>query len=240
MCLLVLAAIFLSSNWGIYIWAVNRGHTIEASMGYYINPLVSVFLGLLFFRERLRPLQWAAVVIAFIGVTMLTIMSGTVPWISLSLAFTFGIYALLKKKTPLAALESLGAETLVSVPISLFLLSFSFPNADINHPVFSGLRGFEYMGALPVYVWILLALCGMVSALPLYWFALGAKLLPLSTLGFMQFISPTLQFALGLFVFGENFPPHHFAAFGIIWIAVILYIISLKPGKSNLKTVRNG
>lgn len=230
--LLILTAIILSCNWGIYIWAVNRGHTLDASLGYYINPLVSIVLGLLFYRERLLPLQWVAVAIAFIGVMILTILSGSVPWISLSLAFTFGIYGLLKKRSPLSALESLGAETLVSVPISLILLFFSFSGGSSIHPVFTGTEGFAYIGGLPVYIWALLALCGLVSALPLYFFALGAKMLPLSTLGFIQFISPTIQFFLGLFVFGESFPSHHFAAFAVIWAAVIIYIISLNLSRN--------
>jgi len=235
MFLLIITAIFLSSNWGIYIWAVNRGHTLEASLGYYINPLFSVILGLVFYRERLLPLQWAAVAIAFAGVTFLTVLSGSIPWIPLALAFTFGVYGLLKKKSPLSALESLGAETLASVPISLFLLFFSFRgnNSELLHPAFSGLNGLAYLTNLSAHVWILLALIGIVSALPLYFFAFGAKLLPLSTLGFIQFVSPTIQFIVGLFVFGETFPPHHFAAFTIIWIAVILYIFSLRSAPAN-------
>ena len=225
---LILTALVISSNWGIYIWAVNKGHTLDASLGYYINPLVSVVLGLLFYREKLKALQWAAVAIAFIGVTILTVLSGSIPLIPLSLALTFGFYGLLKKKSPLSPLESLGSETLASVPISLFLLLFTFGGSGSSLPVYTGITGLSYLAGFPAITYILLALCGLVTMLPLYFFAQGAKQLPLSTLGFLQFISPTIQFVLGLFVFGETFPPHHFAAFALIWAAVIIYIISLK------------
>jgi chloramphenicol-sensitive protein RarD len=221
--LLIPTALLICCNWGLYIWAVNRGHTIEASLGYYINPLISILLGLVFFRERLRPLQWVAAAIALVGVLIVTLASGSLPWVSLCLALTFGFYGLLKKKLVLSALESLGAETLASAPIGIFLLFFSF-----GTPPSSGSLG--YLADLPPQTLTLLALCGLVTVLPLYFFALGAKLLPLSTLGFTQFINPTLQFALGLFIFKEAFPIHHFVAFIFIWTAVVVYIVSLKMG----------
>jgi chloramphenicol-sensitive protein RarD len=222
---LIPTALLICCNWGLYIWAVNRGHTIDASLGYYINPLVSILLGLIFFRERLKPLQWVAAAIALAGVLIVTLASGALPWVSLGLALTFGFYGLLKKKLELSALESLGAETLASAPIGIFLLFFSFGSAS-----FSGLQGLGYLSALSPQTLTLLALCGLVTVLPLYFFALGAKMLPLSTLGFTQFINPTLQFALGLFVFKEAFPIHHFVAFIFIWTAVIVYLVSLKIG----------
>jgi chloramphenicol-sensitive protein RarD len=222
---LIPTALLICCNWGLYIWAVNRGHTIEASLGYYINPLVSILLGLIFFRERLRPLQWVAAAIALSGVLIVTVASGSLPWVSLCLALSFGIYGLLKKKLELSALESLGAETLASAPIGVFLLFFSF-----GAPAFSGFQGLGYLSNLPPQTLTLLALCGLVTVLPLYFFAHGAKLLPLSTLGFTQFINPTLQFALGLFVFKEAFPIHHFVAFIFIWTAVIVYLVSLRKG----------
>ena len=225
---LVLTAVVISSNWGIYIWAVNKGHTLDASLGYYINPLVSVVLGLLFYREKLKTLQWVAVAIAFVGVTILTVLSGSFPFISLSLALTFGFYGLLKKKSPLSPLESLGSETLASVPISLFLLLFTFGGSGSSLPVYSGIGGLAYIAGFPALTLVLLSFCGVVTMLPLYFFAQGAKQLPLSTLGFVQFISPTLQFLIGLFILGEYFPLRYFAAFGFIWTAVILYVISLR------------
>jgi chloramphenicol-sensitive protein RarD len=216
-------ALLICCNWGLYIWAVNHGHTIDASLGYYINPLVSILLGLVFFRERLKPLQWVAAAIALAGVLIVTLASGALPWVSLGLALSFGIYGLLKKKLELSALESLGAETLASAPIGIFLLFYSFGTS-----AFSGLQGLGYLSGLPSQTLTLLALCGLVTVLPLYFFALGAKMLPLSTLGFTMFINPTLQFALGLFVFKEAFSVHHFVAFIFIWTAVIVYIVSLK------------
>jgi chloramphenicol-sensitive protein RarD len=224
--LLIPTALILCGNWGLYIWAVNRGHTLEASLGYYINPLVSIVLGLVFFRDRLRPLQWAAAAIALTGVLILTVASGSLPWISLGLALTFGFYGLLKKKLALSALESLGAETLASAPIGVALLFFSFGGTDAFN--FSGAQGLVYLTGLPPQTLALLAIAGLVTALPLYFFAYGTKLLPLSTLGFIQFINPTLQFIMGLFVFKENFPTHHFVAFIFIWTAVVFYIVSLK------------
>jgi chloramphenicol-sensitive protein RarD len=216
--LLVLAALAISVNWGLYIWAVNRGHTIEASLGYYINPLVSIVLGLVFFRERLDPLQWAAFGLGFFGVLLMTILSGALPWISLGLALSFGFYGLLKKRITLSALESLGAETLAAAPIGLALLFFPYGNlSDIS--------------GLNVFSWILLFSIGPATSLPLYFFARGVQRLPLSAMGFIQFISPTFQFLLGVFVFGESFPARNYAAFVLIWAAVILYSVSL--GRSN-------
>jgi chloramphenicol-sensitive protein RarD len=222
--LVVLSGLTVSFNWGLYIWAVNQGRTIEASLGYYINPLVSIMLGLLIFRERLRPLQWAAFAVALLGVLLLAALSGVAPWVSLGLALSFGMYGVFKKTIALSSLESLGAETLAAAPLGLLLLCFRF-----DQPVpLTGWQGLSYLAALPVHSWILLLLCGAVTAFPLYLFGSGARLLPLSALGFIQFISPTLMFIMGRFVFGESFPPYNYAAFGCIWIAAVLYIFSLK------------
>ena len=227
--MMILAAIVLSANWGIYIWAVNSGHTIEASLGYYINPLVSIILGLIFFREKLKPLQWAAFGLAVMGVAVLTIMSGTLPWISLVLALTFGAYGLLKKKNTLSALESLGAETFAVLPLGIFLLLFNFPsNQSGGLHITPGWQGLSYLTELPLHTVLIALLCGAATTLPLYFFAKGAKILPLSTVGFIQFLGPTIQFFLGYFLFREYFPPRYFIAFAFIWSAVILYIISLK------------
>ena len=227
---MLLTALLLCCNWGLYIWAVNSGHTLEASLGYYINPLISIILGLIFFRERLLSLQWAAVIIAFLGVLLLTVLSGSLPLISLLLALTFGFYGLLKKKLGLAALESLGAETLASAPVGILLLCLGFGSAGngLPAPNFAGFQGLAYLADLPLHTWALLALAGLMTTLPLYFFAHGAKLLPLSALGFAQFISPTINFMLALFVFGEAFPPRYFVTFAFIWTAVIIYIVSLR------------
>jgi len=224
---LVMAGLLLCLNWGVYIWAVNQERTIEASIGYYISPLISVVLGLLFFKERLRPVQWAAVAIAFSGVLVLAVMSGVLPWVPLVLAMSFGFYGLFKKKFTFSAVESLGTETLASLPVSLVIIFVGFGNAREGSAL-AGLPGLAYLALLPAPTLALLALCGAATMLPLYFFGRSTKLLPLSTVGFIQFVGPTLQFLIGVFVFREAFPSYYFAAFVMIWIAVVLYIISLK------------
>lgn len=223
---LLLAALFISCNWGLYIWAVNSGHAIEVSLGYYINPLISIVLGLYFFREKLNRLQILAFILAFTGVAILTVLTGKLPWISLALALTFGIYGLLKKKIGLPALESLGAETLLAAPLGLLLLL-----APFGPDPAAGLAALSYIPELPLHTLVLLFLSGFMTSLPLYLFSKGTKILPLSTLGFIQFISPTLTFLSGFFIFRESFPPRNFVAFGFIWSSVIIYIISLYSGK---------
>jgi chloramphenicol-sensitive protein RarD len=212
------SALVVTVNWGLYIWAVNTDHAIEASLGYFINPLVSILLGLIFFGERLSPLQWTAFGLAAAGVSVVTVRSGTVPWISLGLALSFGVYGLLKKKAAFGSLEGLGAETLAASPLAAALLIFP-------------LRRLEDLGGLSPLLWAGIALCGVVTAVPLYCFSRGAKLLPLSAIGFIQFINPTFVFLLGVFVFREPFPAYNLAAFGCIWLAVLLYSLSLVKRK---------
>jgi chloramphenicol-sensitive protein RarD len=226
--LLVLAGLTISFNWGLYIWAVNSGHTIETSLGYYINPLISIILGLCFFREKLKLLQTIAFGLAFVGVLILTVLTGRPPWVALALALSFALYGLLKKTINLSALESLGVETLVSSPLGILLLLTSF---DKTGGLFDP-RGLSYILKLPFVTILLLLLCGFFTSFPLFLFAKGARLLPLSTLGFIQFLSPTLSFLTGFFIFHESFPPQNFIAFGFIWLAVILYIFSLKTGQA--------
>ena len=223
---MLFAGLLICYNWGLYIWAVNEGRTIETSLGYYINPLISIGLGLCFFKEKLKLLQIIAVASAFVGVMILTIFTGRLPWISLSLAVSFAFYSILKKTVKLSALESLGAETLVAAPVGLLLLLSNFGTAQSFQ--FTGLQGLSYMMELPNIILFALIFCGAATSFPLYLFAKGAKMLPLSTLGFIQFISPTMSFLIGLFVFRESFPVRNFIAFGFIWAAAILYIVSLK------------
>jgi chloramphenicol-sensitive protein RarD len=223
--LLTLASITISVNWGLYIWAVNSGHTIDTSLGYYINPLLSIALGLCFFREKLKLLQAISFGLAFAGVTILTVLTGKLPMISLGLAFSFALYGLLKKTVNISSLESLAVETLIASPLGLFLLFTTF-GAGQGGKVFA-LQGISYWLELPLLSLFILLLCGGVTTFPLYLFSRGAKAIPLSTLGFIQFLSPTLSFLTGFFIFGESFPPRNFIAFGFIWTAAILYIISL-------------
>jgi chloramphenicol-sensitive protein RarD len=223
--LLTLAGLTVTFNWGLFIWAVNNGRTIETSLGYYINPLVSVILGLCFFKEKLKPLQIIAFSLAAIGVTTLTVFTGRLPWVSLGLAISFGFYGMIKKTVKLSSLESLGVETLVAAPIGLLLLFASFDlSSGIDFPNFQNL---VYLLELPFLTIFILLFCGAVSSIPLYLFSQGAKILPLSALGFCQFLAPTMSFFTGFFIFGEFFPTRNFIAFGFIWAAVVVYIISL-------------
>jgi len=222
--IIILAGLTITFNWGLYILAVNDGHTIETAIGYYINPLLSIVLGMIFFREKLKILQLLAFIIAIAGVLILTVLTGRPPWISLGLALSFAFYGLLKKMVNLTALESLGVETLVALPIGIILFLTPFgTNRSFPDP-----HSLAYILDLPLKPLLFLPLCGLVTSFPLYLFAKGAKMLPLSTLGFVQFVSPTLSFITGYFIFGESFPIQNFLALGCIWIAVILYTVSLK------------
>ncbi len=206
-----LSALLLSSNWVIYVWAVNNGHVIDASLGYFINPLVYVLLGYLVLHERPRRGQWAAVAIAASGVLFLTVQAGQLPWIALLLAATFGLYGLMRKTATLGALEGLALETLLLAPIAAPLLllwtlqgTSSLAHAD---PATLG--------------WLLLA--GPITAVPLLLFAWGARRIPLATLGLLQYIGPTLQFITGVWVFGEPFQASKLYGFGLIWLALAVY-----------------
>ncbi|MDR3113308.1 MAG: EamA family transporter RarD [Endomicrobium sp.] len=210
---IMVLAVLITANWGIYIWAVNKGHIIEASLGYFINPILSIVLGLIFLREKMKTMQWAAFIFASIGVVLITLFSGEVPIISLSLALTFSFYGLIKKKLRLSALESLTAETLAALPIAVCL-------------IFVSQRGTQYLLALPAYTYVLLIFGGAVTAFPLFLFAKSAKLLPLSTVGFIQFINPLMQFIFAIFIFRENFPLQNFMAIIFIWLGALLYPLS--------------
>jgi chloramphenicol-sensitive protein RarD len=210
----VLSGLVISFNWGLYIWAVNNGHTIESSLGYYIHPIMVILTGLCLFREKLLPLQWGAFISAAIGVGLLTVFSGTFPWISLGLALSFSFYGLIKKRLRFDPLDALGAETLAASPIAIILLCLTIPGFTSNE----GLNPLTVLALIPA---------GLITSIPLYCFAQGTKLLPLSNMGFIQFISPTFQFLLGVFIYRETFPLRNLIPFGFIWLSVILYSASL-------------
>jgi chloramphenicol-sensitive protein RarD len=213
-CLRVIASgLVVSANWGLYIWAINSGHTLEASIGYFINPLVSILLGMIFFRERMLPLQWGAFGLAAIGVALITVFSGKFPFLSLSLALTFGVYGLIKKSLRISALEGLAAESLAALPVAVVLLLL--PGTPLG-----------YLAGLPAYIYVLIVLGGAVTAFPLYLFAKGTQTLPLSAIGFIQFITPTAQFCIGFFAFHEAVPPRNLIAFVFIWAGALLYPLS--------------
>lgn len=201
----------IAVNWYVFIWAVARGHVLQASLGYYINPLVNVVLGFLCLGERLRPAQRWCVLLAAAGVTWLGVSFGRVPLIALVLAGSFGLYGLLRKTVRADAPTGLACETLLLLPAALALLL---------HARSTGQLVFRHAGARTD---LLLLAAGPLTALPLMWFADAARRLRLATLGFLQYISPSLQFALAVAVFGEPFTPAHRVAFACIWLALALY-----------------
>lgn len=208
----VLSALLLSANWLVYIWSVTNHHVIEASLGYFINPLVNIMLGYLILKERLRPIQWAAIAIAALGVGWLTWQTGTVPWIALFLALSFGGYGLLRKTAALGALEGLSFETIVLFPLAagyVIWLTINGQNMFINTDSDT--------------TRVLLVMAGPLTAIPLLLFATGARKIPLSILGLLQYLSPTLQFLLGVWLFKEAFTADRLVGFAMIWAALALF-----------------
>lgn len=210
---LILSGLLLGVNWFVYIFAVNSGRVLDASMGYFINPLVSVLFGTVILRESLNTRQRLAVAIAAAAVLFTILAQGIVPWVALVLAGTFGLYGLLKKQLPPAPLNALAAETSFLVPVGMLIIA--------GRGV-TGTWAFASDAAAPG-VAILLVGAGLVTALPLYLFAEGASRIPLSRVGFLQYIAPTLMLVLGVFVFGEPFTVVQAVTFGLIWTALLLY-----------------
>ncbi|MCM3599223.1 EamA family transporter RarD [Robertmurraya korlensis] len=211
---LIIASLLISTNWFIYIWAVNHHHMIEASLGYYINPLVSVLLGVIFLKEKLSPAQYVSFIIAGIGVLILGISYGKFPWISIVLALSFGVYGLAKKMIKVDSAVGLTLETMVVTPFALAYMVFLFFNGE--HAIFAG----------SVTTDLLLVGAGAATALPLLYFAKGAQKIPLSMLGLLQYIAPTITLILGVLVYGEQFTKHHLQAFIFIWSALTIYSLS--------------
>ncbi|WNI23096.1 EamA family transporter RarD [Streptomyces sp. ITFR-16] len=208
--LISVAAAVITVNWGLYIWSVNNGHVVEASLGYFINPLVTIAMGVLLLGERLRPAQWVAVDTGVAAVLVLAIGYGQPPWISLVLAFSFATYGLVKKKVNMGGLESLTAESAV-----LFVPA-------LGYLLWLGARGeatFVSGGAGHA---ALLAATGLVTAVPLILFGAAAIRVPLSTLGLLQYLAPVFQFLLGIVYFHESMPPERWAGFGLVWLALAL------------------
>ncbi len=208
LALSLVSALLLAANWTLYVWAVHQHRVVDASLGYFINPLVSVLLGVLVLRERLRPAQWVAVALAALGVAWLTWRAGQLPWIALVLAASFGLYGLMRKTAPLGALEGLTVETALLAPLAAGLLWWMGAGQGLVHSTVD---------------WFWLALSGPLTVLALVAFAAGARRLPLATLGLMQYVSPTLQLALGVWVFHEPFDGARLAGFALIWAALALY-----------------
>jgi chloramphenicol-sensitive protein RarD len=209
--LLTLAAMLVSVNWGVYIYAVNAGHVVESSLGYFINPLVSVLFGVMIFRERLRPWQWVAVGLGTLAVVVLTVDYGRPPWIALVLAMSFGTYGLIKKTANVGAAESLTVETLVLLVPALTYLVFLQAHGTATF-------GREGLGHA-----VLLAGAGVVTAIPLMCFTAAAIRVPLTVIGLLQYIAPVLQFLCGVLVAHETMPPSRWAGFAIIWLALAVF-----------------
>ncbi|KMM77148.1 membrane protein [Xanthomonas sp. NCPPB 1128] len=209
---LALSSLAIAFNWGLYIWAVNAGHVIETSLGYFINPLVNVLLGVLVLHERLRPLQWLAVACAALGVAWLTVDAGTLPWIALGLAGSFGLYGLLRKLVQVDAVAGLGVESLY-----LFLPALGFVLwGEAGHGGgFAGEWGWRND--------LLLVFGGVVTAVPLIGFAYGVRRIPLSLVGLLQYIAPSLQLLLGVWFFREPFDAGKAIGFAAIWIGLLLF-----------------
>lgn len=208
----LLTASILSVNWFIYIWAVNSGYIIEASLGYYINPLVSVCFGVLFLKEKMRRAQWFSVLIAGAGVCYLTWLYGAFPWIALSLAATFACYGLLRKIASVPALEGLCLETcILFIPALAFLMFLDMQNSG------AFLRG-------PVADTWFLAGTGVATTAPLLCFCLAAREIPLYVIGLLQYLAPTINLFVGIFMYGERFPFERMVGFAIIWLALLLFI----------------
>ncbi|MEV0623207.1 EamA family transporter RarD [Nonomuraea sp. NPDC050404] len=211
LALLSVGAVFVTVNWGTYIYAVNSGHVVESALGYFINPLVNVLFGVALLRERLRPLQWAAVGAGALSVVVLTVDYGRLPWIALTLAFSFGIYGLVKKRANVAATESLAVETLVLLLPALGYLLFlqTTGGATFGHDA-------------PWHA-LLLVGAGVMTALPLLCFGAAAIRVPLSTIGLLQYIAPILQFLCGVLIFKEVMPSSRWIGFSIVWLALAIF-----------------
>lgn len=205
------SGLLLTANWLVYVWAVNSGHVIESSLGYFLVPLVNVALGRFVLHEQLRPGQWLAIALAAAGVTLQLVQLGRLPWIALALAATFGTYGLLRKRSELGPLTGLTVETLLLMPLAAGFL------------LWRAAAGTGALGHAPALTQGLILCAGVVTAVPLLLFAYGARRLRLTTLGLLQYAAPTVQLALGVWVYRETFDRARAQSFGLIWIALALY-----------------
>lgn len=208
---LFIASLVVSVNWGVYIWAVNNDQLLQASLGYYINPLISVIFGMVIFKEKLSGATIVAVIIAAIGVGYQAILGGTIPWVSLTLALSFSIYGVLKKKIPLDATRGLAIETLFILPIAIVGYIYLMQTTDIAFLQVDMKTNLFLIGS------------GIITALPLVLFAKGAQKIPLYLMGFIQFLSPTMSLIIGIFIFKEPFTMTEMFTFGCIWLAVLIF-----------------
>ena len=211
--LCLVAAVLISINWLVFIWAVQHNYVIETSLGYFINPMLNVVLGVMLFRERLHSVQWIAVSIAALGVAVMTFQTGKFPFIAITLAISFALYAAAKKKTTMPAVAGLGMETAILTPLTLIALTYfslvNYLNPDLE--------------PRSVGTWLLLMLGGPITTLPLVLFAAAAKHVPMAAMGMLQYIAPSLQFLFGVFLFGEKVSLGRAYGFALVWLALILF-----------------
>jgi chloramphenicol-sensitive protein RarD len=212
-----LSALAVSLNWLIFIWAVNSNRIVDASLGYFINPLLNVLIGAVFLGERLRPAHWVAVTLAALAVGWLTWQGGHLPWIGLTLAVSFAVYGLLRKRAPLGALDGLAVETALLAPLALGYLALLAANHE------GAFTNALAHGDYALVGWLLLA--GPVTAVPLVLFAAGARRIPFATLGLLQYVGPSLQLLIGVKLYGEPFDPAKLAAYAVIWTALAIFSI---------------
>lgn len=206
------SALLLAGNWLSYVWAVNNGHVLDASLGYFILPLINVALGFIFLHERPRKAQWAAFALAATGVLWMAVQSGHVPWLALLIAMTFGFYGLMRKTATLGALEGMSLETMLLAPLAVVALLWAGPSGP----------GSQWP-AHDAHTWLFFLLSGPVTAIPLLLFAAGARRVPLSTMGFLQYITPSILALMGVFLYGETFAGPRAVGFVFIWVALALY-----------------
>jgi chloramphenicol-sensitive protein RarD len=215
MLYLLCTSALITLNWALYIWAVANGHVVDASLGYYVNPFVNIILGVLFLKERLSKMQIIAIVFAFFGVAYLTFSYGTFPFIAIILACTFALYALLKKKARIASMPALTVETVIALPVALCFLIMTF----VNHTNSYQLSDYSTV--------MLIMLAGPITAIPLYLFGKATETVSMTTLGFIQYLSPTLQLLIGILLFREAFTTAHVICFSSIWLGLGLYTVYL-------------
>ena len=206
------SALLLAGNWLSYVWAVNNGHVLDASLGYFILPLINVALGFIFLHERPHKAQWAAFALAATGVLWMAVQSGHVPWLALLIAMTFGFYGLMRKTATLGALEGMSLETMLLAPLAVVALLWAGPSGP----------GSQWP-AHDAHTWLFFLLSGPVTAIPLLLFAAGARRVPLSTMGFLQYITPSILALMGVFLYGEPFAGPRAVGFVFIWVALALY-----------------
>lgn len=212
--LMIAASFLITANWCIFIWAVTHDHIVDSSFGYYINPLVNVFLGVLLFHERLSKLKWLSIIIALIGIIGMSVELGRLPLVSVSLAFTFALYGAAKKKLHINPFVSITLETLLVLPLALWYAGSLYLSGEGHFLVGNAAMNWLFIGA------------GIVTATPLVLFSTGANNLPLNVLGFCQYLSPSLSLLLGIFLYHEPFNVVQITGFSVIWISLVLFTIS--------------